>query len=225
MIWCGGFKSDMEGSKALVLEEACRAQNVEYIRFDYFGHGKSDGAFAEGTITRWKEDVLEVIDKLTDRPVILVGSSMGGWLMLLAALARPERVIGLLGIASAPGFTETLLWNQMTAAQQAQLQKEGMVLRESDYDEPYAISMQLIEDGRTQQLLDRDVLPIRCPIRLLHGCADVDVPYQFSEHILQKVMSQDVQLQLIKAGDHRLSNDIGLHAITRTLTELLTVTC
>src|SRR6266404_9674900 len=134
VVFLGGFRSDMTGTKALFLEDYCRRRGRAYVRFDYFGHGASSGDFALGTIGRWRDDAVAVIDSLTEGPQVLVGSSMGGWIMLLAALARPERIAALIGIAGAPDFTEELLWPRLTPAQREAIMGEGSVLLPSDFD-------------------------------------------------------------------------------------------
>ena len=157
IIFCGGFKSDMTGSKALYLEALCRRQGRAFVRFDYLGHGQSSGEFLEGTIGRWKEDALAVLQELTVGPQIVVGSSMGGWIALLLALERPERICGLLGIAAAPDFTETLVWQRLSAQQQAEFKQRGQLVEPSEYDDeaPYVISYRLVEEGRQQLVLPR----------------------------------------------------------------------
>ncbi|MGE0755223.1 MAG: alpha/beta fold hydrolase, partial [Alphaproteobacteria bacterium] len=180
VIFMGGFKSDMTGSKALALEAFCQQQGRHFVRFDYTGHGRSSGTFREGNIGRWTQDALDVIDRLGARQNILTGSSMGGWIMLLAALARPDKTCGLLGIAAAPDFTERLMWQQMTPQQQDAVMKAGEIAYPNCYgDEPYPITRQLIEEGRNQLLLDGP-LRIDVPVRLIHGLQDQDVPWQTS---------------------------------------------
>lgn len=220
MVFCGGFKSDMTGTKASALAEACRAQGRAYVRFDYFGHGQSSGDFAAGTIGRWAEDVIAVLDALTDGPQVIVGSSMGGWLMLVAALARPERVRGLIGIAPAADFTEDLMWREMPAAVRDALRRDGVWYRPSEYsDDPYPITLRLIEEGRRHLLLDRTI-PLRCPVRLLHGMKDADVPWSQSLKLVAALESSDVTLTLVKEGDHRLSEPGDLARLVAAVGEL-----
>lgn len=205
VMFCGGFKSDMTGSKALALERFCHAEGRAFTRFDYSGHGASSGDFEEGTIGAWAEDALAVIDQVTTGPLILVGSSMGGWIMVLAALARPDRVKGLVGIASAPDFTEDLMWSKATAEQRSELMATGRWVRPSLYDEePYIITRRLIEEGRSHLLL-RAPIAIDCPTYLLHGQSDPDVPWETSLRLAARLAADDVTIELIKAGDHRLS--------------------
>ncbi|MEQ8500576.1 MAG: alpha/beta hydrolase, partial [Sneathiellaceae bacterium] len=192
VVFCGGFKSDMTGTKALALDSHCRASGRACLRFDYFGHGQSDGDFEAGTVGRWAADAVAVLDALTDGPQVLVGSSMGGWIMLLAALARPDRVAGLVGIAPAPDFTQRLMWERFTDAQRAVLQRDGVLREPSDYDpEPYAITAALIEEGRQHLLLD-DGIELHCPVRILQGMQDPDVPWRHALHLVAALAAQDV---------------------------------
>lgn len=219
VIWCGGLKSDMEGSKAVYLESWARAQGQAYIRFDYFGHGVSDGEFIDGTITRWASDTVSVIDKLCDGQVVLVGSSMGGWASLLAAMERRERVKGMILINPAPDFTEKLTLPKWTAAQKQELDDKGVVYEPSDYDEPYAYSKVLMDDGRARQILDASI-SINCPIRILQGAEDTVVPPAHSELIVEAVDSMDVIYSLVKGGDHSLSRGQDLALLTQMLEPL-----
>ncbi len=172
IVFLCGFRSDMTGTKALFLEDYCRRRGRPYVRFDYFGHGASSGEIALGTIGRWAEDAVAVLDSLTEGPQILVGSSMGGWIMLLAALARLPRIRALVGVAAAPDFTEDLLWPRLTAEQRRELSETGRVILPSDYDPAgYTYSRELIEDGRRHLLLRSDIA-LDCPVRLLHGMRD-----------------------------------------------------
>jgi pimeloyl-ACP methyl ester carboxylesterase len=220
LVFLGGFNSDMTGIKATRLADWAAARGQAILRFDYLGHGRSSGAFRQGTIGRWRDDALAVIDGLTQGPQILIGSSMGGWLMLLAALARPERIAGLVGIAVAPDFTEDLMWDGMDAATRARLAAEGEVAVPSDYgEEPYIITRALIEDGRRHLVL-RGPIAIDCPVRLLHGMADPDVPYQTSLSLAEKLTSADATVTLIKDGDHRLSREEDLQRVFAAVEEL-----
>jgi len=219
VIWCGGLKSDMEGSKAVHLESWAIAHGKAYIRFDYFGHGISDGEFIDGTISRWASDIVTVIDKLCGSDVILVGSSMGGWASLLAAIERSDRIKGMVLINPAPDFTEKLTWVKWTAAQKAALEDDGVVYESSDYDEPYAYSKVLMDDGRARQILDRPI-PLSCPIRILQGAEDTVVPPAHSQLIVKAVNSTDVTYTLIKGGDHSLSRAQDLALLTQTLEPL-----
>lgn len=205
VVFLGGFMSDMTGTKALALEAHCRAAGRAFLRFDYRGHGASDGRFEDGTIGGWAEDAVAAVDRLTAGPQILVGSSMGGWLMLLTARLRPERVAGLVGIAAAPDFTEDLMWEQFPEPVRRVLARDGVWHEPSEYgDRPYPITLRLIEEGRIHLVLRRP-LPLTCPIRLIHGMCDRDVPWQVSQRLLEHVGTADATLTLVKDGDHRLS--------------------
>ena len=205
VIFLGGFRSDMTGTKAIALEQACRTRGQAFVRFDYFGHGQSGGEFTDGTITRWRDDAIAVLDAASEGPQVLVGSSMGGWLMLLVALARPDRVAGLVGIAAAPDFTEDLMWSVFDSSIRTTLETEGVYLEPSAYDpEPTPITMRLIEDGR-ENLVLRQPIPFSGPVRLVHGMDDPDVSWQHSVRTATALTSGDVSVSLIKGGDHRLS--------------------
>ena len=213
--------SDMSGTKATTLEAFARRRGQAFLRFDYQGHGESSGRFEDGSIGRWSEDAIAALDELTEGPQILVGSSMGGWIMLLAALARPERIAGLLGIAAAPDFTEDLMWAAYSAEIRATIETEGVYHEPSDYSEtPYPITKHLIEDGRRHLLL-RAPIPLTCPVRLLQGMRDEDVPWQTALRLAEALESEDVEMTLVKAGDHRLSEPADLQRLEATLQRLL----
>ncbi len=217
VIFMGGFKSDMAGSKALTLEALCQERGQRFIRFDYTGHGQSSGKFREGTIGSWQQDVLDIVDKLGSEKNILVGSSMGAWQMLLAARARPEKVVALVGIASAPDFTEKLIWQQFSDVQKQTMLEKGEVLLPSCYgEEPYPITKQLIVDGRKHLLLDAPI-PIKVPVRLIHGLKDEDVPWEFSVRLAECLESNDVHVKYIKNGGHRLSEPEHLKVLSDQL--------
>lgn len=222
VVFLAGFKSDMTGGKALALEAFCRARGNAFLRFDYQGHGQSSGRFDDGTIGEWSSDAIDVLDKLTDGPQVLVGSSMGGWMMLLAARARPERIAGLIGLAAAPDFTEDLIAAGLSDAQRAELDANGFVLAPNDYGEgdPYRINKLLLDEGGNQLLLRRP-LRLDCPVRLIHGVNDKDVPWETSMRIMDTVTSADVDVTLVKAGEHRLSENHDLDRLRRTLGGLL----
>ena len=221
VIFLGGFMSDMTGTKAAALDRFCARRGQAFLRFDYFGHGASSGAFADATVGRWKDDALAVIDDLADGPQVLVGSSLGGWIMLLAALARPQRVKALLGIAAAPDATEDLMWAALSPELRATMARAGAVRLPSAYSaEGYLYTMKLIEDGR-RHLVMRAPIPIACPVRLLHGMRDPDVPWRTSLALADKLQSRDVEVTLIKDGDHRLSSDQNLALLARMLEPLL----
>lgn len=212
-VWLSGFKSDMSGGKAMAVEAWAAAQGCGALLFDYSGHGQSGGRFEDGTISAWRADALAAIDAQTDGPLVLVGSSMGGWMALLAALARPERVKGLVLIAPAPDFTEMLMWPEFSPAQQAEILGQGFTLRPSGYGEPYPITRALIEDGRRWSLMDGEIA-FAGPVRILQGMQDADVPWGHALALAAALTTPDLVLQLIKDGDHRLSRE---EDITRLL--------
>lgn len=220
VVFLGGFASDMTGSKAVALEGWAQEHGRAFLRFDYQGHGQSSGAFEDGCIGTWRDDALAAIDRLTEGPLVLVGSSMGGWIMLLVALARPERVAGLVGIAAAPDFTEDLMWAQLTAAQKRAIQDDGVWKMPSEYGDPLPITRKLIEDGR-QHLLLRDRIAFEGPVRLLQGTADDDVPWQWALKLQDALASDDVEATLVKGGDHRLSEPRDLDRLFATLNRLI----
>ena len=210
VMFCGGFMSDMTGTKATALEAHCRRMGRAYVRFDYAGHGASGGAFRDGTIGAWRDDALAVFDDIASGPQILVGSSMGGWIVLLLALARPERVAGLVGVAAAPDFTEDLIWSTLDDEGRRTLAESGEIVMPCDYGEdPYPITMGLIEEGR-EHLLLRGPIALGCPIHLLQGMRDEDVPWRTVLQIAELVESRRVTVELVKDGDHRLSRDEDL---------------
>jgi pimeloyl-ACP methyl ester carboxylesterase len=220
VVFLTGFHSDMTGEKATALAAFCAECGQAMLRFDYSGHGTSGGRFEDGTISRWTDDALAMIDRQTDGPLILVGSSMGGWIALLAALGRPDRVAALVGIAAAPDFTEALMWPAMTLEQRATLERDGVVHRPSQYGDPTPITRALIEDGRARLVLTGRI-QLDCPVRLLHGQNDPDVPWRMALRIAERVSSNDVQVILVKDGDHRLSRPQDLSLLCRTLAALL----
>jgi pimeloyl-ACP methyl ester carboxylesterase len=221
VVFLGGFTSDMTGIKATTLERWCRGRGHAFVRFDYSGHGASSGKFADGTIGRWAQEALEVLDRLTEGPQILVGSSMGAWLMLLAALARPDRIAALLGLACAADFTRYLLWERLDESLRERLRRERVISLPSPYGEPYIIALDLIEEAEQHRLLDRPELPITCPVRLIHGMNDADVPWRTSLQVVERLTGSDVRLLLLKDGEHTLSRDQDLKLLTRVLGDLL----
>ncbi len=221
VMFLGGFKSDMSGGKALTLEEHCRKTGRSFLRFDYQGHGESSGDFVDGSIGQWTENATAALDNLTEGPQILVGSSMGGWIMMLLGLRRPERIAGLIGLAAAPDFTEDLMWDVFTDEQRARMEKDRCLEIPNDYDdEPYIIVQHLIEEGRKNLLL-RAEISIQSPIRLIQGMCDKDVPWNTAHRILEQVVSNDVEIQFVKDGDHRLSRPQDLRRLCQTLESLL----
>ncbi len=221
VIFLSGFMSDMTGTKAMHLDGFCRARGQAYVRFDYSGHGASSGAFADGTIGRWADDAVRVLDEATEGPQVLVGSSMGGWIMLLTALRRPERIAGLLGLAPAPDFTEDLIEPGLTAEQRATLEDQGFIEMPDCYGgDPYPITRALLEDGRANLVLRR-TMGLDMPVRLIHGMKDEDVPWQTSLRTVQMLRSADVEVTLVKDGGHRLSEADDLKRLDATLEALL----
>jgi pimeloyl-ACP methyl ester carboxylesterase len=215
-----GFRSDMNGDKATALAAFCAARGHAMLRFDYSGHGTSGGAFEDGTVGIWTNDALAVIDRLTEGKLILVGSSMGGWIALRAAMARPERIAALVGIAAAPDFTETLMWDAMTFEERGKLMRDGVLHVPSQYGETYPITSALIEDGRNCLVLNA-AITLDCPARLLHGQCDPDVPWELALRIAEQATGSDIQTILVKDGDHRLSRPQDLALLCRTLAPLL----
>ncbi|MBT3990459.1 MAG: alpha/beta hydrolase [Rhodospirillaceae bacterium] len=220
IIFMPGFMSDMSGDKALAVEEFAGERGLACVRFDYQGHGQSSGKFANGHIGTWSADALAVLDELTEGPQILVGSSMGGWVMLLTALARPDRIAGLVGIAAAPDFTEDLFPNELSAEQMAEIEDKGFVVIPSDYEDDYIFTKALFDNGR-KNLVMRSEIPLDCPVRLLHGLKDASVPWQTALNIQEKLRSTDVEVTLVKNGDHRLSETPDLERLTRVLSALV----
>lgn len=205
VVWLGGFKSDMTGTKAEALADWALAQGRAYVRFDYFGHGASSGDFADGTITRWREDAIAVLNELTAGPLVLVGSSMGGWIACLAAMALPRRVRAMVLVAPAPDFTEKLMTPEIPPEGHAALAADGVWLRPSEYGDPYPITRNLLEDGARWSILGSEPIPIEVPVRILQGGDDPDVPWRHALELAQGLKSDDVVFTLIKDGDHRLS--------------------
>ena len=221
VVFLTGFKSDMAGTKALALEKFCRSRGQAFLRFDYTGHGQSSGRFEDGTIGEWSSDAISVLDNLCDGPQVLVGSSMGGWIMLLAALARPKQIAGLVGTAAAPDFTEDLIRGGFSLKQIKQLEKQGFIVIPNCYNkEPYKISEALLDEGRYHLLLKSEI-PIDCPVRLIHGDIDQDVPWQTSLKLAKNLRSQNVEILIVKGGDHRLSEPRDLDRLCLTLGRLL----
>ena len=220
VVFLGGLKSDMEGTKAIHLEDWAREKGRAFLRFDYSGHGQSSGIFEEGCIGDWHVDTLAVIDGLTSGPVVPVGSSMGGWQSLLLARARPERLAGLVTIAAAPDFTEDGWWEGFDADQKAQLEETGRVELPSDYMEPYVVTKRMVEDGRTHLVL-RDPLELPFAVRMLLGTADTAVSVATATRLLDHAASPDMQLLLVKDADHRFSDGPCLGLIERAIEDVI----
>lgn len=221
VVFLTGFMSNMDGSKATYIEDYVTQRGHSFLRFDYRGHGSSSDEFANGTISDWAQDALTVIDELTEGPQILVGSSMGGWIMLRTALQRQNRIAGLLGLASAPDFTRIIHSHYMTEEQRHEMETTGEIKVACDYDDsPYVITRKLLEDGEQNCLLDNPI-PLNMPVRLVHGMQDQDVAWQTSLTLCEKLESRDVETLFIKQGDHRLSTEKDLVRITQVLGQLL----
>ncbi|SFS15027.1 alpha/beta hydrolase [Yoonia litorea] len=218
VVFLGGFKSDMEGTKAIHLEAWAKSAGRAFLRFDYSGHGESGEVFTDGAIGDWFEDACAAI-ALIDGPVVLVGSSMGGWISLLVSRAMPEKVAGLVTIAAAPDFTEDSMWAGFDEAQKAELAK-GQVALPSDYGEPYIITRRLIEEGR-QRLVLRDPLPLPFSVRFLQGTADADVEMSVALRLLAHAEGGDMRLTLVDGADHRFSDDDCLALIVTSVEEVL----
>lgn len=220
VVWLGGFRSDMAGTKAQALADWARAAGRAYVRFDYLGHGQSSGDFqAKGTITRWRQDALAVLDELVEGPAVLVGSSMGGWIACLVAMAAPGRVKAMVLAAPAADFTEKLMQPGIPAEGRAALLADGVWLRPSDYGDPYPITRALLEDGARWSILPGPV-PIEVPVRILQGGEDPDVPWRHALELAQGLNSRDVVFTLIKDGDHRLSRPQDIARLVAAVSEM-----
>lgn len=217
LVWFGGFKSDMTGTKAGHLSAWAAGEDRAFLRFDYSGHGASDGRFEDGTISSWLADALAAIDRLTEGPQILIGSSMGGWIAALVALRRARRVAGAVFIAPAPDFTEALLWDQLTGPERDEILTRGRLVDHSPYDpEPSIITRALIEDGRHHLILGGPIA-IGAPVRILQGMADEEVPWRHALLFADRLQTDDLDVTLIKAGDHRLSKPHELAKIVEAI--------
>ncbi|HYM17229.1 MAG TPA: alpha/beta hydrolase [Micropepsaceae bacterium] len=220
VLWLGGFHSDMSGTKAQALDAWAAEHGQAYTRFDYFGHGQSSGAFRDGTISRWRDDALAVLDRLTSGPQLLVGSSMGAWIALLVARLRPERLHALLLLAPAPDFTEDLMWAEMEPEVRREIMGKGEWQRPSAYgEEPYPITRALIEDGRSNLVLQGPI-ELPCPVRILQGLKDPDVPWQHALKLVERLSGNPV-ITLIKQGDHRLSTPSDIRRMYEALDALV----
>ena len=220
VVFLGGFMSDMEGTKALALEDWARRRGRAFLRFDYSGHGQSSGAFTDGCIGDWAADARAVIEATTQGLQVLVGSSMGGWIAALLAREIPGKLAGFVGIAAAPDFTEDSMWRDFSDAERAQLMAQGRVDLPSDYGDPYPITRRLIEDGRENLVLRRP-LRLDVPVRLLQGTADRHVERAVALNLLDHIEGDDVRLTLVKHADHRFSEPAHLALVEATLDALL----
>ena len=209
IVFLCGLRSDMRGTKASRLAELARARGWAYTRFDYRGHGASSGRFEEGTIGDWHADTLLVLDRLVEGPFLLVGSSMGGWQALLAGLARPERLAGMVLVAPAPDFPRRLVLPALSPAERQALERDGVVFLPSEYGEPLPLTRRFVEESAAHELLDRD-LPFACPVHILHGRQDRDVPLSLSLALIERLVRAKVTLEVVEDGDHRLSRESDL---------------
>lgn len=221
VVFLGGFRSDMTGTKAQFLADWAMRTGRGFVRFDYSGHGQSSGDFLDGSIGDWFQDTLDVVEGLTKGKQVLIGSSMGGWIALLLARQIPERVAGLVGIAAAPDFTEDSMWAGFSAGQRAELWDKGQIALPSDYSpEPYVITRRLIEDGRRHLVL-RAPLALPFAVRLLQGSADTDVPPAVAQRLFDHMTGPDIRLSLVKEADHRFSTPECLALVEATVEDVL----
>ena len=220
VVFLGGLKSDMQGTKAVFLEDWVRREGRAFLRFDYSGHGESSGDFTDGCIGDWAQDSLAAVTALTKGKIVPVGSSMGGWQSLLLCRAIPDRIAGLVTIAAAPDFTEDGYWASFSDVQKQQLETEGRVELPSDYMEPYIITKRMIEDGRKQLVL-RSALDLPFPVRFLQGTADTAVSVATAVKLLEHATGPDMQLRLVKDADHRFSDDRCLGLMQAAVQEVL----
>ncbi|MEM7618323.1 MAG: alpha/beta hydrolase [Pseudomonadota bacterium] len=218
VMFLGGFRSDMEGTKAIYLQEKCIKSGRDYVRFDYSGHGESEGEFENCILSDWAQDATDIMTHCLDRPAILVGSSMGGWISLILAEKASDKIAGLVGLAAAPDFT---VWmeNEMTDEWKQQLEAQGYFDLPNDYGDPYRISKSLLEDGRTLALLHRKI-DVDFPIHLINGKKDTDVPWQTAEAIKQTFDSTKVDITYLDEADHRLSAPDQLEVIWKAVEDL-----
>ena len=219
VVFLGGFRSDMTGTKASFLDAWARARGQAFLRFDYTGHGASSGDFADGTIGRWRADALAAIDALTEGPLVLVGSSMGGWIACLAALARPERVKSMVLIAPAPDFTDKLMEPALSEAARADLARDGVWMAPSDYGDPYPLTLRFLTEGSDWSILPGPVA-IDAPVRILQGGADDAVPWRHALSLAEAITGDDVVFTLIRDGDHRLSRPQDLARLVAAVEEV-----
>ncbi|HEY3813522.1 MAG TPA: alpha/beta hydrolase [Caulobacteraceae bacterium] len=220
VVWLGGFRSDMAGTKAEALDQAAARHGWDYLRFDYFAHGASSGRWEDASIGRWREDALAVIDALTEGPLVLVGSSMGGWVSCLAALARPQRIKAMLLIAPAPDFTEKLMKPALPEAARRSIEETGQWISDGGYDEPFAITRRFLDDGRNWEILGGPI-SIDVPVRILQGQRDDAVPWRHALKLVDALTSDDVAFTLVKDGDHRLSRPQDIARMIAAVSDLV----
>ena len=220
VLFCGGFHSDMTGIKATTLETHSRKNGQQYTRFDYQGHGVSSGHFKDGTIGQWRDDMLAIFEEVTEGPQIVVGSSMGGWMALLLTLQRPDRIAGLVLIAPAPDFTTDLMWKSLPEEARHKIEQDGMWLRPSIYDDgPYPITRDLIEESHKHLVLN-DPVPFDGPVRILLGLQDEAIPLEHILRTAKAITSENIEITLIKNGDHRLSTPTDLDKLCAAIDEI-----
>lgn len=224
VVFFGGFASNMNGTKATAIYQYCKRNNIALILFDYFGHGYSSGNFIDYTISDWCENCISVINKLTSGKQIIIGSSMGGWLMLLTALQSSSKVSALIGISSAPDFTEDLIFQQFSGEQKKELDAKGIIDFTSG-ECTYKITKNVIADGKKNLLLNKEIINVNCPVRLLHSTNDKDVPYQTSLKLAEKIKATDVEVHLIKSAEHNMSDSRSLDILFKTVEEFLPTSC
>ena len=224
IIWFGGLFSDMNGTKAQAVSGYAKKNNLNFCRFDYSGHGKSSKNFEDCNISQWLEDSLSIIDKICIGPQIFIGSSMGGWLSLLAALKRKDRVKGIILLAPAVDMTQNLMWNNFSIEEKKILNEKGYLEKKNEsYDSSYNITYQLIEDGRKHLLLE-DIIKLDCPIRIIHGMKDKSVPWKLTHTISNSLSSKNIIKTFIKDGDHSLSRKIDLNYLFFSINEVVSKT-
>jgi pimeloyl-ACP methyl ester carboxylesterase len=225
LFWLGGFKSDMQGTKAIALDAWAAERNRACVRFDYSGHGESGGDFIDGTIGRWLEESVTVFEQFCTGPQVVIGSSMGGWMALLLAREMARRqaprasLAGLVLIAPAPDFTEELMWKGFSLETRLEIETQGVWLRPSEYGEPYPITRALIEEGRKHLLLG-SAIEVGCPVRILQGAQDPDVPWRHAFALAHRLPADDVVLTMIQDGDHRLSRPQDIARIIAAVAEM-----
>ncbi|AXC50169.1 alpha/beta fold hydrolase [Paracoccus suum] len=218
LVFLHGFNSDMRGTKGQVLADWAATQGRAFLRLDLSGHGESGGNIPDFGLSDWREDVLAVLDALTEGPQVLVGSSLGGWLALLVARSLPQRIAGVVTAAAAPDFTRRME-AEFTAADRAMLKDKGHVSRASDYGDDYVFSHHLLDQGRKESILDRP-LQISAPVRMLYGTADADVPMADQLTLLDHIDGPDVRLTKIKGADHRLSDPVSLSLLVAAVADV-----
>lgn len=223
LVWLCGYHSDMSGSKAQTMDDFAKQNGFASLRFDYSGHGLSSGKFDEGTISKWLNEAQFILDSIEQEKIILIGSSMGGWISLLLALRNLSRIAGLVLCAPAPDFTEDLMWNSFSDDVKKQIIETGYWLRPNDYDEPYKVTKALLDDGRTHLIMDGPI-NIDVPVTILHGMQDADVPFERSLALAQKLKSENVKIELFKTGGHRLSEPQELAALYRAIAQICEIT-